>query len=222
MHSTDPDAPSDFTTARARLLAELRAEGITDARVLHALEQVPRHEFVRPEDHTHAYDNRALPIGGGQTISQPYIVATMTQLAQLHGRDRVLEIGTGSGYQAAVLAVLTAEVYSIEIDPVLADTARERLSRLGYRNVTVRAGDGFYGWEEHAPFDAILITAAAPSIPERLVAQLKVGGCLVMPLGEGGYQTLIRARKTEGGLAVERFDDVLFVPMTGAIRSRTP
>jgi len=222
MPSSDLNAPADFTTARARLLAELRAEGITDARVLRALEQVPRQEFVRPEDRSRAFDNRALPIGGGQTISQPYIVAIMTQLAELHSGDRMLEIGTGSGYQAAVLAMLTVEVYSIEIDPVLADAARERLTRLGYRNVTVRAGDGFYGWEEKAPFDAILVTAAAPRIPERLVAQLKVGGRLVMPLGDGAYQTLIRGRKTESGLAVERFDDVLFVPMTGAIRSRTP
>ncbi|MFN8625465.1 MAG: protein-L-isoaspartate(D-aspartate) O-methyltransferase [Candidatus Binatia bacterium] len=222
MPSSAPNAPSDFTTARARLLAELRAEGITDSRVLHALAQVPREEFVRPEDRSRAYDNRALAIGGGQTISQPYIVAVMTQLAELHSGDRVLEIGTGSGYQAAVLSALTLEVYSIEIDPVLADTARQRLVRLGYRNVTVRAGDGFYGWEEQGPFDAVVVTAAAPRIPERLVAQLKVGGRLLMPLGEGAYQTLIRGRKTESGLAVERFDDVLFVPMTGAIRSQTP
>jgi len=222
MPSSDANSPSDSAAARARLLAELRSEGVTDVRVLHAMAQVPRQEFVRTEDQSRAYDNRALPIGGGQTISQPYIVAIMTQLAELHGGERVLEIGTGSGYQAAVLALLTAEVYSIEIDPVLADSARQRLVQLGYRNVTVRAGDGFYGWAEEAPFDAILITAAAPRIPERLVGQLKLGGRLVMPLGDGAYQTLIRGRKTQSGLAVERFDDVLFVPMTGAIRSPTP
>jgi len=222
MPAGDPKATGEFAAARAQLLAELRADGVTDARVLHAMEQVPRHEFVRPEDRSRAYDNRALPIGGGQTISQPYVVAIMTQLAQLRAGSRVLEIGTGSGYQAAVLGVLTAEVYSIEIDPALADTARQRLLRLGYRNVQVRAGDGFFGWQEQAPFDAIIVTAAAPRIPERLVGQLKANGCLVMPLGEGAYQTLIRVRKHEGGLAIERFDDVLFVPMRGTIRDPTP
>jgi protein-L-isoaspartate(D-aspartate) O-methyltransferase len=216
------DPPDELAAARHALLGELRAEGITDARVLTALGRVPREEFVRPQDRAYAYVNEALPIGGGQTISQPYIVALMTELLQLHGGERVYEVGTGSGYQAAVLATLAGEVRSIEIDPTLADTARARLQRLGYRNVQVRCGDGFYGWEEAAPFDAIIITAAAPRIPERLIAQLKAGGCLVMPLGENGREVLIRARVSAHGLTVERFGDVAFVPMRGAVRTPTP
>jgi len=207
--------------ARRRLLAELRDEGIRDDRVLNAIARVPREEFVRPQDAAHAYRNEALPIGGGQTISQPYVVAFMTQLLQLRGDERVLEIGTGSGYQAAVLAELAPQVCSIEIDPGLALTARDRLGRLGYTNVKVRAGDGWYGWEEEAPFDAIIITAAAPRIPERLVAQLKSGGRLVMPLGGAGSQHLVRARKQGGELKVESFTEVVFVPMTGAVRTPT-
>jgi protein-L-isoaspartate(D-aspartate) O-methyltransferase len=216
----DPGTP-DVSAARGRLLAELRDQGIRDDRVLNAIARVPREEFVLPQDRARAYENQALPIGGGQTISQPYIVALMSQLLQLQGSERVLEIGTGSGYQAAVLAELVPQVCSIEIDPGLAVTARERLTRLGYTNVKVRAGDGWYGWEEEAPFDAIIITAAAARIPERLVAQLKSGGRLVMPLGDEGHQHLIRARKQDGGLQVERFTDVAFVPMTGAVRTPT-
>jgi protein-L-isoaspartate(D-aspartate) O-methyltransferase len=218
--SVDP-APPDMSAARGRLVAELRREGIRDDRVLNAIARVAREEFVLPQDRARAYANEALPIGGGQTISQPYVVAFMSELLQLQGGERVLEIGTGSGYQAAVLTELAREVCSIEIDPVLAVTARERLGRLGYRNVKVRAGDGWYGWKEEAPFDAIIITAAAPRIPERLLAQLKPGGRLVMPLGDKGRQSLVRARKQGGELKVERFTDVLFVPMTGAVRTPT-
>ena len=215
----DPAAPSDTSTARAQLLAELRREDIQDERVLMAIARVPREEFVRPQDRARAYADEALPIGSGQTISQPYMVAYMSQLLELRGGERVLEIGTGSGYQAAILAKLAHEVYSIEIDPALAASARERLARLGYENVKVRAGDGWYGWEEAAPFDAIIITAAAPRIPERLLAQLKAGGPLVMPMGDEGGQSIIRARKQDGGLKIERFTDVVFVPMTGAVRT---
>ncbi len=220
MRNLDP--ADEFGEARSALLDELRAEGINDARVLAALARVPRHEFVRPDDRGRAYVNHALPIGGGQTISQPYIVALMSQLLELHGGERVLEVGTGSGYQAAVLATLAADVYSIEIDPTLADTSRERLQRLGYRNVQVRCGDGFYGWEEAAPFNAIIVTAAAPRIPERLIAQLAAGGALVMPLGEHGREVLIRARLGPHGLTIERFADVAFVPMRGAVRTPAP
>lgn len=205
-----------------QLVTELRFEGITDARVLGAIARVPRHEFVRSEDRARAYRNQALPIGGGQTISQPYVVARMTELLDLHDQARVLEIGTGSGYQAAVLSLLAQAVYSIEIDPQLADSARERLQRLGYDNVQVRAGDGFYGWPEAAPFDAILVTAAAPQVPDRLIAQLRSEGMLVMPLGDSGGQTLTRIRRRNGALEREHFDDVAFVPMTGAIRQPTP
>lgn len=220
--SDAPSSGSEIAAARTALLDELRTQGITDRRVVSALARVPREQFVRPQDRTYAYANRALPIGGGQTISQPYIVALMTQLLELHGDERVLEVGTGSGYQAAVLALLARDVYSIEIDAGLADSARVRLRALGYTNVSVRAGDGFYGWEEAAPFDAIIVTAVAPRVPERLIDQLKPGGCLVMPLGEGAQQTLIRGRKRDGGLQTERFAEVLFVPMTGAVRSPSP
>jgi protein-L-isoaspartate(D-aspartate) O-methyltransferase len=217
--SVDPGPPPGTSAGPAQLLAELRREGIQDERVLSAIMRVPREEFVRPQDRARAYANEALPIGSGQTISQPYVVAYMSQLLELRGGERVLEIGTGSGYQAAILAKLAHEVYSIEIDPALAASARERLTRLGYENVKVRAGDGWYGWKEAAPFDAIIITAAAPRIPERLLAQLKAGGPLVMPMGDEGRQSLIRARKRDGGFKIERFTDVLFVPMTGAVRT---
>lgn len=218
------DSPPDPESAgaRDRLIEELRSEGIRDARVLAAIAKVPRHEFVRPQDQARAYRNQALPIGGGQTISQPYVVALMSQLLELRGDERVLEVGTGSGYQAAVLAVLARDVYSIEIDAVLATEARSRLQRLGYQNVQVRAGDGFFGWEEAAPFDAIIVTAVAPQVPERLVAQLKPGGRLIMPLGADDKQRLIRGRKEDGRLKIEPVIEVSFVPMTGAVRRATP
>jgi len=219
--SDPPATRTDFAAARAKLVDELHLQGISDARVLAAMAQVPRHEFVRPEDRARAYADQALPIAGGQTISQPYIVALMTQLLELRGNERVLEIGTGSGYQAAVLALLARDVYSIDIDAALADTARQRLRTLGYVTVQVRAGDGFYGWEEAAPFDAVIVTAVAPKIPERLVAQLTPGGRLVMPLGEGERQTLIRGRKQGDRLQIETISEVAFVPMTGAVRGPT-
>jgi protein-L-isoaspartate(D-aspartate) O-methyltransferase len=219
------DAPAgapELAAARTTLLAELHEQGVTDARVLSAMAQVPREQFVRPQDRALAYANRALPIGGGQTISQPYIVGLMSQLLELRGGERVLEVGTGSGYQAAVLALLARDVYSIEIDAGLADSARARLRALGYANVRVRTGDGFYGWEEAAPFDAIIVTAVAPRIPQRLVDQLKPGGRIVIPVGDDTHQALMRGRKVDGGLQTERVADVVFVPMTGAVRSPSP
>ena len=217
--NTEDRSSGELASARARLLDDLRHEGIYDARVLDALARIPREEFVRPQDRRRAYANEALPIGSGQTISQPYIVAFMTQLLELRADERVLEIGTGSGYQAAVLSVLAKAVYSIEIEPELASVARGRLARLGYNNVQVRTGDGSYGWPEAAPFDAIVVTAVAPRIPEPLIAQLRPGGRLVMPLGDEDRQRLIRARLQNGEVRVERFADVLFVPMTGAVRT---
>jgi protein-L-isoaspartate(D-aspartate) O-methyltransferase len=217
--ASDPPAHANFAAARVQMLDDLRAHGITDARVLDALARVRREEFVRPEDRNRAYTDQALPIGGGQTISQPYVVALMTQLLALRGGERVLEIGTGSGYQAALLALLAHEVYSIEIDAALADTARQRLQRLGYANVRVRVGDGFYGWEEAAPFDAMIVTAAAPKVPERLVAQLKPEGRLIIPLGDADHQTLMRATKHGDHLELKPVTEVLFVPMVGAIRN---
>ena len=209
--------------ARERMVAEQIASGahrppVTDPRVLDAMRRVPRHDFVPPGYAHLAYTDQPLPIGEDQTISQPYIVALMTDLAEVRPGDRVLEIGTGSGYQAAVLASLTDDVYSIEILEALALRAEETLATLGYA-VHIRVGDGFFGWPEAAPFDAILVTAAAPRVPQPLADQLAVGGRLVIPLGEA-FQELAVFRKAEDGSLVEaRIIPVRFVPMTGAIES---
>jgi protein-L-isoaspartate(D-aspartate) O-methyltransferase len=182
---------------------------------------IPRHLFVPERQRASAYDDRPLSIGEGQTISQPYIVALMTELLELRSSEKVLEIGTGSGYQTAVLAQLASEVFSIEIRPALSERARKIIDDLGQKNVWLKIGDGFYGWEERGPFDAILVTAAASKIPEPLSRQLREGGRLVMPLTEGEQnQRLIRARKSAGKLTIEDFSAVLFVPLTGAIEKR--
>jgi len=196
--------------------SQIRRRGVTDQDVLEAMERVPRHEFVPDEFKAQSYADRPLPIGYGQTISQPYIVALMTELLQLKSTDRVLEIGTGSGYQAAILSEIVAEVYTIEIVEALALEARERLERLGYANVYCRYGDGYYGWEEHAPFDAIIVTAAPDHIPQPLVQQLKDGAKLVIPVGPpGGYQTLWEVTKTGEEVTKRNVTGVLFVPLTG-------
>jgi len=213
---------ADLDLARTRMVREqLRARDITDDRVLTAMGRVPRHEFVPPSLQARAYTDRPLPIGRGQTISQPYVVALMTQLLELRADERVLEVGTGSGYQAAILSELCHEVYTVEIDSELAADAARVLQRLGYQNVHVRSGDGFYGWPEEAPFDAVIITAAAPRIPERLVDQLREGGRLTMPLGAGMSQQLVLGIKRAGRLSLQQAGGVLFVPMTGAIRDPT-
>jgi protein-L-isoaspartate(D-aspartate) O-methyltransferase len=186
---------------------------VSDARVLAALRQVPRHEFVPPAYREHAYEDRPLPIEAEQTISQPYIVALMSELADVQPGERVLEVGTGSGYQAAVLAQLGAEVYSIEIVEPLATSARARLERLGYR-VQVRHGDGYAGWSERAPFAAIVVTAAPPRIPEPLKEQLALGGKLVVPVGDA-YQELMVVERTAAGYVERSVAPVRFVPMTG-------
>ncbi len=171
---------------------QIRDRGVTDVRVLRAMEHVLRHEFVPSNYVDQAYADHPLPIGHGQTISQPYIVALMTELLELKETDRVLEIGTGSGYQAAILSEIVAEVYTVEIVEPLATEAKERLERLGYKNVHVLYADGYYGWEEHAPYDAIIVTCAPDHIPQPLVQQLADGGSLVVPVGPpGGYQTLV-------------------------------
>jgi protein-L-isoaspartate(D-aspartate) O-methyltransferase len=204
---------------RVMLDRDLRGRGIKDQRVLSAMEVVPRHLFVPDNVRAAAYDDRPLPIGQGQTISQPYIVAFMTELLALKPTDRVLEIGTGSGYQTAILAQLAAAVTSIEILPSLSDRAKKVIDVLGFKNIELKIGDGFYGWEERAPFDAILVTAAAPRIPEPLWRQLRDGGRLVMPLAEQKKsQRLIRARKAADRAIVEDFSEVLFVPLQGAIQ----
>jgi protein-L-isoaspartate(D-aspartate) O-methyltransferase len=188
-----------------------------DPRVMQIIGQTPRHEFVPDSQKSHAYENRPLAIGHGQTISQPYIVALMTDLLKPEPQDRVLEIGTGSGYQAAILAGLTDQVYSIEIIEELGQQAQKRLAGLGYDNVSVRIGDGYYGWQSEAPFDGILVTAAASHIPAPLLEQLKPGGRMVIPIG-GRFQVqqLMLIEKTEDGKITNRqLLPVRFVPLTG-------
>jgi len=208
-------AEPEFTTARHRMVAtQLRGRDINDPRVLRAMETVPREEFVPADQRPHAYEDRPLPIGQGQTISQPYIVALMTELLEIEHGDKVLEIGTGSGYQAAVLAELTPFVYTIEIIPELARSAQETLRRLGYDSVEVRAGDGYQGWEEHAPFDAVIVTCAPESVPEPLGEQLREGGRMVIPVGEQMTgQMLYLLHKREGKLESTAVVPVRFVPM---------
>lgn len=203
---------------RVMIDRDLRGRGIKSERVLNAMDAVPRHLFVPDNLRAYAYDDRPLPIGQGQTISQPYIVALMSELLELKPSDKVLEIGTGSGYQTAVLARLSASVNSIEILPSLSERARKVLDHLNLKNIELKVGDGFYGWEERAPFDVILVTAAAPRIPEPLWRQLREGGRLVMPLGDQKKsQRLIRARKAAGQRLIEDLSEVLFVPLRGAV-----
>jgi protein-L-isoaspartate(D-aspartate) O-methyltransferase len=200
---------------RTMIERDLRGRGIKDPRVLSAMEAVPRHLFVPDHLRESAYEDRPLPIGEQQTISQPYIVAYMSELLELRGEEKVLEIGTGSGFQTAVLARLAAEVYSIEIIASLSESAARVIERLGLRNIYLKIGDGFFGWDEKAPFDAILLTAAAPEIPKPLWRQLREGGRIIMPLGQPWKtQRLVRVRKVAGKQVVEEFDAVVFVPMT--------
>jgi protein-L-isoaspartate(D-aspartate) O-methyltransferase len=196
---------------------DIRRRGIADGDVLEAMRKVPRHEFV-PEDHRDAsYADSPLPIGSGQTISQPYIVAAMTEAVDPEPDDVVLEVGTGSGYQAAVLAEIVKRVYTIEIVESLARTAGERLQRLGYTNVTVKAGDGYVGWPEHAPFDGIVVTAAPDHVPEPLVEQLAPGGRMVIPVGGQTWsqELLLIEKDLEGKVKRRSLLPVRFVPMTG-------
>jgi protein-L-isoaspartate(D-aspartate) O-methyltransferase len=196
------------------VVEQIQARNVADPRVLAAMLAVPRHRFVPERLRREAYDDNPLPIGEGQTISQPYIVALMSELLQLTGGERVLEVGNGSGYQAAVLAELAKEVYSVEILEPLARRALATLRELGYPGVVVRAGDGYLGWPEAAPFDAIIVTAAPDHIPQPLVDQLKVGGRLVIPVG-GFYQELLQCVKTPQGLPCKSVIPVRFVPLTG-------
>lgn len=198
---------------------QIMARGVKNPLVIEAMRTVPRHEFVPRDIRSNAYNDQALPIGFGQTISQPYIVAFMSEHLGVKPGDRVLEIGTGSGYQAAVLARIVDTVYTMEIIPQLAERAARTLQHLGYKNVVVRHGDGYAGWPEKAPFDAIIVTAAPPSIPPPLLAQLKTGGRMVLPVGEY-VQELNIIRKTESGLHMESVLPVRFVPMTGKIQQK--
>lgn len=193
----------------------LEAEGIRNPLVLEAMRKVPRHEFVRTADRSRAYEDTALPIGNQQTISPPYVVAYMTEVLDPGAEDRVLEIGTGSGYQAAVLGAICRDVYTIEIVPQLAKQATRRLQDLGYENVHVREGDGYKGWEEHAPFDRIIVTCSPESVPQPLIDQLKEGGRMIIPMGERYQQSFHLLKKENGSLQDERLISTLFVPMTG-------
>ena len=214
-----PDAPTTaddaYREARLRMVRDqIERRGVREPRVLEAMRTVPRHLFVPEALRSRAYEDNPLPIGEGQTISQPYIVAFMTEAVRPGAGDRILEVGTGSGYQAAVLASVVSRVVSVEILPELASSSRARLLDLGYRNVTVRQGDGFRGWPEQAPFDGIVVTAAPGSVPQPLVEQLRVGGRLVIPVGDAEQQ-LIRVTRTETGVERETLLPVRFVPMTG-------
>ena len=213
--STDPR--DRFASERSRMVAEqIEKRGVSNPGVLEAMRRVPRHSFIPPELEGQAYEDHPLPIGSGQTISQPYIVAYMTEVLELEPSHKVLEIGTGSGYQAAVLAERVREVYTIEIVAELAGRATRVLRDLGYANVHVRHGDGYAGWPEHAPFDAIMVTAAPDHVPEPLVQQLAAGGRMIIPVGTGD-QELRLIRKTDQGVVERATIAVRFVPLT-----RTP
>ena len=205
----------DYERERRQMVErQIRARDVKDKAVLEAMRRVPRHRFVPSQIAHRAYEDNPLPIGQGQTISQPYIVAYMTEAAEVSKNDKVLEIGTGSGYQAAVLGELAREVYTIEIIPELAERAQKTLAEMGYTNVHVRAGNGYLGWPEHAPFDAIVVTAAPDEIPQALVEQLAVGGKMVVPVGAGDQDMMI-ITKTKDGVIQKKTIPVRFVPMTG-------
>ena len=204
----------ELDTQKIRLIMQLRSEGITDMRVLAALERVPRERFVPPSLAEHAYDNSALPIGRGQTISQPFVVAYMTQMLDVHDDMTVLEIGTGTGYQAAVLAQFCRRVYTVERHRAILRDAEMRFAKLGVTNITTRYGDGSQGWPEHAPFDRIMVTAGAPVVPPALVEQLAEDGVMVLPIGPDPLaQELVRVRRTADGHELDRLIGVRFVPL---------
>jgi protein-L-isoaspartate(D-aspartate) O-methyltransferase len=210
------------TAARMRMVEIIAHRGVGDERVLTAMRALPRHELVPEVRRGEAYDDRPLAIGFGQTISQPYMVAVMTEAARVGDGDKVLEIGTGSGYQAAILAAVGARVFSIDNIPALAARARADLERLGVTRVTIRSGDGFVGWPEEAPFDAIVVTAAPEQVPTPLLAQLKDGGRLVIPVGRAGDQWLEVHERRGDSIAVRREFAVRFVPMVGRAERQTP
>jgi len=216
--SANPPHDSDqrFERRRHRMIDEqLRARDITDVRVLDVMARVPRHRFVPPEQLGAAYDDRPLPIGHGQTISQPYVVALMTQAVETRPESRALDVGTGSGYQAAILSELCKEVYSIEILRPLATESQRRLADLGYKNVEVREGDGYRGWPEKAPFDVIIVAAAPDHVPQPLIDQLAPRGRLVIPVGRSYQELLLIEKQPDGSVKQKSIAPVAFVPMTG-------
>lgn len=212
--AVEEKAAQDFARQRRNLIDELRSQGINSSTVLDAMQKVPRHKFVPSSQRHLAYQNRPLSIGHGQTISQPFIVGYMTEAASIAPGDKVLEIGTGSGYQAAVLAELAKEVYTIEIIPQLAEGARALLRELDYKNVQVKTGNGYEGWPEHGPFDAIVVTAAPDEVPQALVKQLALRGKMVIPVGST-FQEMVIITRDESGVVERRTIPVRFVPMTG-------
>jgi protein-L-isoaspartate(D-aspartate) O-methyltransferase len=206
-----------FTLERHKMVeSQLQARGIRDERVLSAMERVPRHEFVEPHYRDQAYEDHPLPINAGQTVSQPYIVALMLEILHLDPSSRVLEIGTGSGYQTAILAEICAHVYSVERHPQLADEAQQTLSRLGFNNLTLRVGDGGEGLPQHAPFDAIVVSAAAKQIPVPLFDQLREGGRMIIPVGPHEAQELQLVRKRDGKPLITLLDGCRFVPLVSS------
>jgi protein-L-isoaspartate(D-aspartate) O-methyltransferase len=208
------ESDAQYDRARERMVRDqIEARGVRDARVLEAMRRVPRHLFMPDEVRRAAYEDHPLPIGHDQTISQPFIVAWMTEALQVTPRSRVLEIGTGSGYQAAVLSQIVAEVYTIEIVAPLAESARRTFETLGYTNVRAKQGDGYVGWPEHAPFDAIIVTAAPEQVPQPLIDQLRVGGRLVVPVGGRGVQQMTVITKGPNGVTREERMPVRFVPL---------
>ena len=212
--------PSDDASAEPRLAMvsqQIEGRGVKDTAVLEVMRRVPRHKFVPANVVSAAYEDHPLPIGYGQTISQPYIVALMTEALKIKPGDKVLEIGTGSGYQAAILADLGAEVYTVEIIPELAQQAGERLRSLGYEKVQLLNADGYFGWQEHAPYDAIIVTAAPDHLPQPLISQLRDGGRLIVPIGpQGAVQTLWLFEKRGDDVEASNLGEVVFVPLTGS------
>ena len=206
----------DYADLREKMVEEqIRKRGVKDKRVLEVMRKVPRHLFVDPDSMNAAYEDNAMPIQCDQTISQPYIVGLMTELLELDAASKVLEIGTGCGYQTAVLAEMVEEVYTVEILPELAESASRRFEEFGYRNIHRRYGNGYYGWEKYAPYDRIIVTAAPKKLPNRLIKQLAEGGLMILPIGNY-HQDLVRIHRTEHGIESENVSGVRFVPMTGA------
>ena len=220
MTAQDPEQNREqeraFARARRRLVEELRFQGISDERVLKAIWETPRHEFVLEEYKPYAYENRPLPIEDGQTISQPYIVAYMLEKLELKPADKVLEIGTGSGWQTALLAKLAAEVYTVERSAILLEKAKRRLTAMGYRNVHFKLGNGTLGWPEHAPYHAIIGSGSVPRVPPSLKSQLADGGRLVIPVGERHFQKIVLVRRCGGEYVEQKLVDCSFLPLIGA------
>lgn len=211
-----PDDDNEFSRQRDNMVeVQIRSRGLGDEKILEAMRRVKRHLFVPFELRPYAYGDEPLPIGEGQTISQPYIVAYMTEALKLKGGERVLEVGTGTGYQTAILAEIAGEIYTVEIIAALSESAQQRLHGLGYRNIRFKVGDGTFGWEEYAPYDAIIVTAAPPSVPRKLQEQLRVSGRMVIPVG-AGFQELVLITREKKDFRKKKLLPVRFVPLVSS------